>query len=234
MSYVFFGGMRGTAWVNTFQTILFLMFGADRGQRDRRRDGRIRAGDRVAAGVAVDGAAAHARARLAAVFLQLHVHPALVDRVSAHRHLLPDGAPARPLQEDRRPVSAVHAARSGCRRCFSAWRRTPRGTCRRSRRSSRRGARSRPPGRRSPPAERDRLRAQAGGRRRDSPAGRRLRAAVAGGAARRVRHGGGDGQRFADPRAVDDVHRRRVRLLRRQGPLRRGGPGARPAACSSC
>lgn len=28
MSYVFFGGMRGTAWVNTFQTILFLGMGA--------------------------------------------------------------------------------------------------------------------------------------------------------------------------------------------------------------
>lgn len=28
MSYVFFGGMRGTAWVNTFQTLLFLGFGA--------------------------------------------------------------------------------------------------------------------------------------------------------------------------------------------------------------
>jgi SSS family solute:Na+ symporter len=27
MSYVFFGGMRGTAFVNTFQTILFLVFG---------------------------------------------------------------------------------------------------------------------------------------------------------------------------------------------------------------
>ena len=27
MSYVFFGGMRGTAWVNTFQTVLFLCFG---------------------------------------------------------------------------------------------------------------------------------------------------------------------------------------------------------------
>jgi len=27
MSYVFFGGMRGTAWVNTFQTLLFLSFG---------------------------------------------------------------------------------------------------------------------------------------------------------------------------------------------------------------
>jgi len=28
MCYVFFGGMRGTAWVNTFQTLLFLLFGA--------------------------------------------------------------------------------------------------------------------------------------------------------------------------------------------------------------
>jgi SSS family solute:Na+ symporter len=28
MGYVFFGGMRGTAWVNTFQTSLFLSFGA--------------------------------------------------------------------------------------------------------------------------------------------------------------------------------------------------------------
>jgi SSS family solute:Na+ symporter len=28
MGYVFFGGMRGTAWVNTFQTILFMGFGA--------------------------------------------------------------------------------------------------------------------------------------------------------------------------------------------------------------
>jgi SSS family solute:Na+ symporter len=27
MSYVFFGGMRGTAWVNTFQTALFMLFG---------------------------------------------------------------------------------------------------------------------------------------------------------------------------------------------------------------
>ena len=28
MSYVFFGGMRGTALVNTYQTVLFLTFGA--------------------------------------------------------------------------------------------------------------------------------------------------------------------------------------------------------------
>ena len=29
MSYVFFGGMRGTAWVNTFQTVLFLLLRRD-------------------------------------------------------------------------------------------------------------------------------------------------------------------------------------------------------------
>ena len=28
MGYVFLGGMRGTAWVNAFQTVLFLLFGA--------------------------------------------------------------------------------------------------------------------------------------------------------------------------------------------------------------
>ena len=28
MGYVLFGGMRGTAWVNAFQTVLFLSFGA--------------------------------------------------------------------------------------------------------------------------------------------------------------------------------------------------------------
>ena len=32
MGYVFFGGMRGTAWVNAFQTVLFLLV-----RRDRRR-----------------------------------------------------------------------------------------------------------------------------------------------------------------------------------------------------
>ena len=43
------------------------------------------------------------------LFPQLHVHPAVVDRVSAHRDLLPDGAAPGPLQEDDRPVSDLHA-----------------------------------------------------------------------------------------------------------------------------
>ena len=33
MGYVFFGGMRGTAWVNAFQTVLFLLVRRDRGRR---------------------------------------------------------------------------------------------------------------------------------------------------------------------------------------------------------
>ena len=67
MGYVFFGGMRGTAWVNTFQTILFLTFGAIAmivigsgmgGFRQRRRSD---------ASVSRIGAAADARAHLAAI-----------------------------------------------------------------------------------------------------------------------------------------------------------------------
>ena len=42
MSYVFFGGMRGTAWVNAFQTILFLSFGAVALVAHRARHGWVR------------------------------------------------------------------------------------------------------------------------------------------------------------------------------------------------
>ena len=85
MSYVFLGGMRGTAWVNAFQTVLFLLFGAIAVVGGRRRHGRLQPGDGVDARVAGHGAAADARAGLAAVLPQLHLHPAVVDRVSAHR-----------------------------------------------------------------------------------------------------------------------------------------------------
>ena len=109
MSYVFFGGMRGTAWVNAFQTVLFLSFGAIAVVVIARRHGRILERDGVAARVAVHGAAAHPRARLAAVFPQLHVHPAVVARLPAHRDLLPDGEAPVALPEDRRPLSDLHA-----------------------------------------------------------------------------------------------------------------------------
>ena len=52
-----------------------------------------------------------------------------------------------------------------------------------------------------------------------------LRAAVARGDSRRRHHGRRDGERLADSRALDDVHRGCVRVLRSQGALRRSGPG---------
>ena len=41
MTYVFLGGMRGTAWVNAFQTVLFLLFGAIAVVGRQRRHGRV-------------------------------------------------------------------------------------------------------------------------------------------------------------------------------------------------
>ena len=108
MSYVFFGGMRGTAWVNTFQTILFLVFGAIALLVIGCGMGGFRTAVEALA-ASPQTLPAHARARLAARLLQLHVHPALVDRVSAHRDLLPDRRAHGPLQEDRRVLPAVHA-----------------------------------------------------------------------------------------------------------------------------
>ena len=109
MSYVFFGGMRGTAWVNTFQTMLFLCFGAVAviviG---------VGMGGFSSAIEALQSSPATAplltRERISPLYLlQLHVHPALVDRVSAHRHLLPDRAQDGSVQEDRRALPALHA-----------------------------------------------------------------------------------------------------------------------------
>ena len=110
MTYVFLGGMRGTA---LGQRVSDRAVPAVR--RDRRRGGRARAwavsgaAMEVDAGVAVDRAAPDARAHLAAVLPQLHLHPALVDRVPAYRHLLPDGAPARTFPEDDRALPDLHA-----------------------------------------------------------------------------------------------------------------------------
>ena len=108
MSYVFLGGMRGTAWVNAFQTVLFLLFGAiavavvgaGMGGFSNAMDAMLDSPTR---------AAADPRARLAVVLLQLHVHPALVDRVSAHGDLLPDRREARALPQDDRPLPDLHA-----------------------------------------------------------------------------------------------------------------------------
>ena len=197
---------------------------------DRRRHGRVPAGDGVAARVAGDGAAADARARVAAVFLQLHVHPAVVDRLSAHRHLLPDGAAPRALPA--RPSCSIRSAcwRSGCRRSSSASSPTARTDvpaieAKLEARATLAAAGPDADARATRSAPRRRRR-----RRRDPAARRGLCAAVAGGAARRGGDGRGDGERLADPRAVDDVHRGRVRVLRRRDALRRRAAGAdRPA-----
>ena len=115
----------------------------DRRVRHRRRHGRIPRSDGSAARLAGDVAAADARADFAAVLLQLHVHPALVDRLSAHLHLLPDRARRAVLPQDDRALSdlhAVHLAALGVPR-----RRRESGDCRSRpfRRSSRRGRSSR-------------------------------------------------------------------------------------------
>ena len=102
MSYVFFGGMRGTAWVNTFQTLLFLVFG-------------LIAVAVIGTGMGGFSAAAEALLGLAGrvprstrervsplVLLQLHVHPPVRDRLSPHHDLLPHRAADVPVQEDGR------------------------------------------------------------------------------------------------------------------------------------
>ena len=109
MAYVFLGGMRGTAWVNALQTTLFLLFGTIAVFVIGGGHGRIPRSDGGAARIARDLAAADARTDLAAVFLQLHVHPAVVDRLSAHLHLLSDGPRRDVLPQDHRALSDLHA-----------------------------------------------------------------------------------------------------------------------------
>ena len=108
MSYVFLGGMRGTAWVNAFQTILFLLFGSIAMATIAHGMGGFQRRDGVAAGLAGDGASSDPRARVTALLFQLHVHSAVVDRVSAHRDLLHDREAARSLPEDDRALPDLH------------------------------------------------------------------------------------------------------------------------------
>ncbi len=75
---------------------------------DRHGHGRLRPGDRRDGRRSDAVGAADARARVAVVFLQLHVHPALLDRLPAHRHLLSHGAEAVALQAHGDSLSAVH------------------------------------------------------------------------------------------------------------------------------
>ncbi len=101
MSYVFFGGMRGTAWVNTFQTLLFLGFGTIAFWLIAPPAGRLRPDHAAPGGEPEDRAAADARAHSAGRVLQLHLHPALVDHVPAHLDHVPDREAGHRLQDAR-------------------------------------------------------------------------------------------------------------------------------------
>ena len=109
MAYVFLGGMRGTAWVNALQTTLFLLFGTIAVFVIGAGMGGFReAMEALLASPATSPLLTRER-DFAAVFLQLHVHPAVVDRVSPHLHLLPDGAQRDVLPQDDRALSDLHA-----------------------------------------------------------------------------------------------------------------------------
>ena len=108
MSYVFFGGMRGTAWVNTFQTILFLCFGAIAIVVIGYGMGGFRSAVEATASLARDRSAPDARAHLAALLFQLYLHPAFSHRFPAHPHLLPDSAQDGAVQKDCHLLPALH------------------------------------------------------------------------------------------------------------------------------
>ena len=211
MGYVFFGGMRGTAWVNTFQTILFLMFGAVAVTVIGAGMGGFRAAMESLLSSPSTAPLADARTDFAAVLLQLHVHPAVVDRVSAHRHLLPhrrgaSGTSRRPSCSIRSACSpiwlpsvflgvAANAAKDVPRDRVEA--RCSRETRRHQLSTSDPANSENAENRAASPENLARPRRSIG-RRCDPAAGGRLRAAVAGVAARRVRDGRGDGERLAD------------------------------------
>ena len=225
MGYVFFGGMRGTAWVNTFQTILFLSFGAIAVAVIAAGMGGFRQAIESMLASPSHGAAPHTRTRVAALFLQLHLHPALVARLPAHRHLLPDGAAA--LDTSARRSCSI-------RLCMLAiWlpsvflgvvaNRAVDLPSIQAKLEARATLATR--GAAAAAGDARQLRAAGERRRCDPAARRRVRAAVAGVAAGRGRDGSGDGERLADPRVVDDVHGGCVRVLWRHGALRTGRAG---------
>jgi MFS family permease len=214
MGYVFFGGMRGTAWVNTFQTVLFLSFGAIAVVGDRARHGRIheRDGSRLLASPST--APLLTAERVSPLYFLSYTFIPLSSIAFPHIGIF--CLTAKRLSHFRGRSCSIRSAcsRSGCRRCSSAS--SPTGGGRAGDPTQARSARDAAPPRPALDAERAPSCAPRQRRRRDPAAGRRLRAAVARGAPRRARDGGGDGERLADPGAVDDVHRGRVRVLRRQ------------------
>ena len=147
MGYVFFGGMRGTAWVNTFQTVLFLLVRRDRGRRDRRAAWADSARRWSRCSASPSTAPLLTRERVSPLYFFSYTFIPLSSIAFPHIGIF--CLTARRLahfQQDGRPLSDLHAARSGCRRSSSASSPTRRTTCRRSAPSSRRARRSPPQG----------------------------------------------------------------------------------------
>jgi SSS family solute:Na+ symporter len=113
MSYVFFGGMRGTAWVNTLQTILFLAFGTIAFVVIGAGMGGFKAS--AEAMLASPSSYLLTRERVSPYYFFSYVHPASAI-ASPHHDLLPDRAQDGPVQEDGGAVPRA-SWRSGCPAC---------------------------------------------------------------------------------------------------------------------
>ena len=225
MSYVFFGGMRGTAWVNTFQTLLFLSFGAvalvviGRGM-----GGFSAAMESLLASPAT--APLLTRERIPPWYFFSYTFIPL--STIAFPHITIFCLTAKRMEQFRRTVIfyplCILAIWLPCVFLGVAANAMPDVPRIASKLEARAELAAAPASMPAGPARRD---APAGrGRRRGADHAGAVRAAVAGGDPRCRDHGRRDGERLANPRAVDDVHRRRVRVLRGEGQVRRGRAGA--------
>src|SRR6266496_2112202 len=223
MSYVFFGGMRGTAWVNTFQTSLFLIFGATA---------------TVVIGLGMGGFSASAEALLAspASFLltRERVSPAYFFSYTfiplssiAFPHIAIFCLTARRMAQFRKTVVlyplCIMAIWLPCVFLGVMANRVtdvPQIAEKIGRESPGR------PGGEPDPREARGAAGEDGRRRGPAAPPRSLCAALAGRDPGGGDHGRGHGHRLPDPRPLDHVHGGRVRPLRRQGALRgsRAGP----------
>ncbi len=144
MSYVFFGGMRGTAWVNTFQTVLFLSFGAVALVVIGRGMGGFQTAMESLLASPSTAPLLTARTHFAALLLQLHVHPALDDCLPAHHDLLSYRPPDAAVQAHRDLLPALHPGDLAAVHVPRRRRQCAATTSRESSRSSRRGPLWRP------------------------------------------------------------------------------------------
>ncbi len=224
MSYVFFGGMRGTAWVNTFQTILFLCFGAIA---------------LIVIGVGMGGFRSAAQAMqaspLASLLTRERISPYYFFSYTfiplsaiAFPHILIFCLTARKISQFRKTVIfypiCIMAIWLPCVFLGVMANRVTDVPQIRAKQEARRVLATQ--GRTMEPEQRDELREQVGRRRRDHVAAATVCATLACRIARRGHHGGGDGQRFTNSRSIDYVHGGRLRLLRGQVALRGISAGA--------